>query len=97
MKETGWVFHLPGIEFLRDGVFAVYDFFHQYLGKLLVPVVLLVIGLLLVSGRRRIGWLVLLLLVLVFMPGLIVPGVLLIIAFPVILIVLGLLVIRSIF
>lgn len=97
LKETGWMINLPGFDAIREGVYSASNFMHEHLGNLLVPVLILAVGLLLVSGRRRIGGLVFLVLLVVFLPGLIIPGIFLLFAFPILLILVGVLVIRSIF
>lgn len=97
LKETGWSIHLPGLEWIREAVYSVSGFLKQHLGDLLVPVLILVVGLLLISGRRRIGALLVLLVLALLLPGLILPGLFLLFTFPVLLILVGVLVIRSIF
>lgn len=97
LKETGWSVHLPGLEPIRDAAYSVVSFVRQHLGNLLVPVLILTIGLVLISGRRQFGGLLLLLVLAVFLPGLILPGLFLLFTFPVLLILVGVLVIRSFF
>lgn len=96
IKETGWSVYLPGWEFFRDSVRTVSSFLVEHLGNFLVPILLLVTGVALISGRRRVGGLLLLIGLLIFIPGLIIPGVLMVVFFPVLLIIVGILVLRSI-
>ncbi len=96
LKETGWSVYLPGWDFVRETFHSVFNFVHVHLGNLLLPILLLVTGLALISGRRKVGGLLLLIALLIFIPGLIIPGVLMVIFFPVLLIIVGILVLRSI-
>lgn len=97
LKETGWTVCLPGIEWIRNSIYLVLNFMQQHLGNLLVPLLILVVGLLLMSGRRRLGGLLVLLVLALLLPGIILPGLFLLLTFPVLFILVGVLVIRSIF
>lgn len=96
LRETGWFIHLPGWEFFRDRIWETFSFLRVELGDLLLPILLLVTGLLLVSGRRRVGGLLVLIALLVFIPGIVVPGILMVMFFPLLLIIVGILLIKSI-
>ena len=58
-----------------------------------LPEILLIVGVILIVGRRFIGTLLVVLAILLFLPHLIIPGILLFLLFPVLLIVLGVIVI----
>jgi hypothetical protein len=95
VKETGLGAYLPGWEFYRDAFFDIYSFLRINLGDFLLPVLLVITGLLMISGRRRVGGLIALIVLLLFLPGLIIPGVLMIVFFPVVLIIIGVMLIKS--
>lgn len=96
LKETGLVMHLlPVWEMFRDLFGDLYNFLHVHLGDFLLPILLLLAGLLLVSGKRKIGGLIVLIVLLIFIPDIFVPGVMAVFLFPVFMIILGIIVIRS--
>ncbi|WP_372773739.1 hypothetical protein [Mangrovibacterium sp.] len=96
LKETGLSVHLlPVWEIFRDLFGDLFRFLHQHLGDLLLPILLLAAGLLLVGGKRKVGGLLVLIVLLIVIPGIFVPGVIAVFLFPVFIIILGILVIRS--
>ncbi|WP_163709871.1 hypothetical protein [Mangrovibacterium lignilyticum] len=95
IKETGWAVYLPGWEFFRDRFVETFSFLKMELGDLLLPVLLLVTGLLLVSGKRRVGGLLIVIALLIFIPGIVIPGVLMVLFFPLLLVIIGIMLIKS--
>ncbi|PTN07335.1 hypothetical protein [Mangrovibacterium marinum] len=96
-KETGLGAYLPGWEFFRDTLYEIYHFLSTKLGDYLLPILLVITGLLLVSGRRKVGGLVVLIALLFLLPDLAIPGVLMVVFFPVVLIVIGVVLLKSLF
>lgn len=95
VKETGLGAYLPGWEFFRDALWSIYDFMKVNLGDFLLPVLLVITGVLMITGHRKVGGLIALMALLVFLPGIGIPGVFMVIFFPVVLIIIGVMLIKS--
>lgn len=89
LKELGWQSGIPVWDTIHNQTAEFIEFIRIHFSQFGLPVILLGAGLLLISGRRGFGFLLLLLAALLVWPHLIIPGVLAIIFFPVLLIVLG--------
>ncbi|MCW0482626.1 hypothetical protein [Gaoshiqia sediminis] len=89
LKEFGWQLGFPAVESIRHAIAGVFTIFRVHAWTFGLPVLLLIAGVLLVIGHRGIGIFLLVLAVLLFMPHLIIPGILAIIFFPVLLIIVG--------
>ncbi len=92
LKEYGWHIGLPGWDAFRHAMIGFVNIFHVNAWSVSLPVILLIIGVLLLIGRRLIGTLLIIFAILFLLPHLIVPGILAILFFPVLLIVLGIIV-----
>lgn len=95
VRETGLGIYLPGWEFFRDALWSIYDFLKVNMGDFLLPALLVITGVLMITGRRKVGGLIALIALLVFLPGIGIPGVLMVVFFPVILIIIGVMLIKS--
>ncbi len=95
LKETGCLAYLPSWDYFRDIANDLYSTFKINVGDLMLPLLLVLTGALLISGRRKIGGLLFLIALLWFIPGIVIPGVIVVLFFPVILIVVGVLLIKS--
>jgi len=95
LKETGWGIYLPDWSFFRERFWEVYNFLRAEMGELLLPLFLMIVGVLLVAGRRVGGGLLILLALLVFLPGIIIPGILVVFSLPLVLIIIGIMLVKS--
>ena len=89
IRELGWQFGFPVWQSIRDFVFVG---FHPHLHPIGTAVILLLVGLLLLSWRRVIGAIVIGLAFLFFLPHLFISGLLVLLFFPVLLIILGIII-----
>lgn len=89
LKEMGWQLGIPVWETIHNKTTEFIEFIRIHFSQLGLPIILLVAGLLLISGRRGFGFILLLLAALLVWPHLIIPGILAIIFFPVLLIIFG--------
>lgn len=96
LKEIGWHIGLPGWHAVREASSNLLNIFHVGAFTITWPVILLLVGVLLIAGRRLIGTLLIILAVLFLLPHLVIPGILAILFLPVILIVLGIILISRI-
>lgn len=94
LKEIGWHIGLPGWNAVQHATGSFLNIFHFAAWTITWPIILLVVGFLLIAGRRLIGTVLVLLALFLFLPHfIIIPGILAIIFFPVLLIVLGIILI----
>lgn len=94
LKEIGWHIGLPGWDAVNHAAGSFLNIFHVAAVAITWPVILLIVGILLLIGRRLVGTVLVLLALFLFLPHLmIIPGILAVIFFPVILIVLGIIII----
>ncbi|HAZ02043.1 MAG: hypothetical protein A2W90_09050 [Bacteroidetes bacterium GWF2_42_66] len=98
LKNSGWGINIPGIGSVFTGIgHFIGDVFHFFV-HIGWPVVLIIAGIILLAGRKLIGGLILFLLLLFILPKFIlIPGILLIIFFPLILIVAGIVILTKLF
>ncbi|WP_159518733.1 hypothetical protein [Sunxiuqinia indica] len=97
LKEIGWQLGLPGWHVVQDAGASFLNIFHFGAISVTWPVILLLVGVLLIVGRRLIGALFLVFAILFLLPHLIIPGILLVLFFPLILIILGIVLISKLF
>jgi len=98
MKKSGWDINLPGIG-------DVFSAFGNFIGNMAVwshgmmlPILLLIAGILLITGRRLFWTLLFFIALLFFLPTFIlIPGIIMLIFFPVILIVIGIVILSKLF
>ncbi len=98
LRHAGWDINLPGVGavFHRIGQFTG-DVFH-FFAHIGWPALLIIAGIILLAGRRLIGGLFLFLVLLFILPHfIIIPGILLIIFFPLILIIAGIVILTKLF
>ena len=98
LKKSGWDINLPGFSEFFAGIGQFFgNLFHWSAGAT-VPLLIVLIGIVLILGRKFFGALLLVLLVMIILPHfLIIPGILMIIFFPLILIVIGIIVLTKLF
>jgi len=95
VRETGLGVYLPGWDFFRDALWDIYFFLRENLGDFLLPILLVITGVLMITGRRKVGGLIALIALLIFLPGIGIPGVVMVVFFPVVLIFIGVMLIKS--
>jgi len=99
LKRSGWDINLPGIGDFFSGLGHFFGSFAGWASSaVLFPVLIIFIGILLLVGRRFFGALFLVLLVMMLLPHLlIIPGILMIVFFPFILIGIGIVILTKLF
>jgi len=91
LKHSGWDINFPGIGEFFSGVF-------HFIGKIGWPLFLIIAGVILLTGRRIIGTLILIIALLFILPHfIIIPGILLILFFPIILLIVGIAILAKLF
>ena len=94
LKEVGWHVGMPGWNAVHHSFGNFLNIFHFGAIAVTWPLVLLIVGFLLLVGRRIIGALLIFLALILFLPHfIIIPGILAVIFFPVLLVVLGIIII----
>lgn len=94
LKEIGWLHGFPGWHAVQHSFHSFTNIFHFGALNITWPLILLVVGIVLLAGRRFVGAILVLLAIIFFLPGfLIIPGILTVFFLPVILIILGIVVI----
>lgn len=97
LKEIGWHIGVPGWHSIHQAGSSFMNLFHFGALSLSWPVIILVVGLLLLAGRRVIGALLVCLALFLFLPHfVIIPGILALLFFPVVLLVVGIILISKI-
>lgn len=98
LKQSGWDINLPGIGDFFAGIGHFFGSLFSWSAVISVPLLIILFGVLLILGRKLLGALLLVLLVMIVLPHfLIIPGILMIIFFPVILIIVGIIVLTKLF
>ncbi|MGE5394700.1 MAG: hypothetical protein ACM3P1_08135 [Candidatus Saccharibacteria bacterium] len=98
LKKSGWDINLPSIG-------DVFSFMGQFFSNMAdwshgsaVPILLLIVGIMLIAGRRFFGALLFVILLLIILPHfLILPGILIALFFPLILIIIGIIILTKLF
>lgn len=98
LKRSGWDINFPGIgEFFS----AIGNFFVKLThvsADITVPLLIVLAGIILIAGRRFFGALLLALIIFIVIPhSLIIPGILMILFFPVILVLIGIIILSKLF
>ena len=96
LKETGWHVGLPGWGMLQESTSDFFNIFHFGAWSVTWPVILLVVGVVLIAGRRLIGAFLIVFALLLFLPVIIVPGIIAMLFFPVVLVIAGIIIISKI-
>ena len=98
LSKVGWDINLPGISGFFAGIGHFFNNLAHWSVGATFPLLIILLGIVLIAGRRFFGALLFVLLILIFIPHfLIVPGILMIIFFPVILIIIGIIVLTKLF
>ncbi len=98
LKRSGWDINLPDFGEFFAGIGQFFGNLFSWSAVATVPVLIILLGIVLILGRKFFGALLLVLLIMIILPHfLIIPGILMIIFFPVILIILGIIVLTKLF
>lgn len=98
LKQSGWDIQFPGIGEFFSGIGHLFSNITHWSFGAIIPILIILIGISLVAGRRFFGALLFVVLIMVFIPHfLIVPGILMILFFPVILIIIGIVILSKLF
>jgi len=98
LSKSGWDINLPGVGALFNAIGNFFGHLTNWSAGLNVPILLLILGILLIAGRRIFGALLLVLLIMILIPNfIIIPGILMLLFFPVILIIIGIVVLTKLF
>lgn len=98
LKQSGWDIHFPGIGEFFSGVGHFFSSLGHWSFGAIVPILIILVGISLIAGRRFFGALLFVLLLMIFIPHfLIIPGILMLIFFPVILIIIGIIILSKLF
>lgn len=90
LKSSGWEINLPGFHEFFSGIGNVIKAVANFSSDALIPIGIIFLGIVLIAGRKIIGAIIFIILLLLIIPHfLIIPGILLIILTPVILIIVG--------
>lgn len=98
LKEIGWEFNIPGFGAIFHGFWEFVGDVFRFIGNIGWPIILVIAGIVLIAGRRLFGALLLLLVLFFILPKFIViPGILMILFFPVILLIAGIVILTKLF
>lgn len=98
LKKSGWEINLPGFGDFWAGTGQFFGHLFQWTSFATVPALIILFGIVLLLGRKFLGALLLVLLVMIIVPHfLIVPGILMILFFPLILIIIGIIILSKLF
>lgn len=98
LNKSGWDVNLPGFGAFFTGIGHFFGSLFRLSAAALLPILIVLAGIMLILGRRFLGALLFVLLFLILIPHfLIVPGILMIVFFPVLLIIIGIIILTKIF
>ena len=98
MKQSGWDIHFPGIGDFFSGIGHFFSNLAHWSFGAALPVLIILIGIAVLAGRRFFGALLFVVLLMIFIPHfLIIPGILMILLFPLILIIIGIIILTKLF
>ena len=98
LKRSGWDINLPGFGEFFSGIGHFFCNLFQMTAFATVPVLIILFGIALILGRKFFGALLLVLLVMIIVPHfLIIPGILMILFFPLVLIIIGIIILTKLF
>ncbi len=98
LKQTGWDIHFPGIGEFFSSAGHFFGNLAQWSFSAAIPVLIIMIGVGLILGRRFLGALLFVVLLMLILPNfLIIPGILMILFFPIILIIIGIIILSKLF
>jgi len=98
LKQSGWDIHFPGIGEFFSGIGHFFGNLAHWSYGALIPVLIILIGISLIAGRRFFGALIFVILLMIFIPNfLVIPGLLMILFFPLALIIIGIIILTKLF
>jgi hypothetical protein len=98
MSKSGWDINLPGFGEFFGGIGRFFGNMAHWSADALLPVLVIFAGIVLIAGRRFFGALFLVILILILIPHfLIIPGILMFLFFPVLLIIIGIIILSKLF
>jgi len=98
MSKNGWDIHMTGIGGLFAGIGHFFSSLANWSIGAFLPILAIIAGVLLIAGRRFFGALLLVILVMILVPHfLIIPGILMFLFFPVLLIIIGIVILTKLF
>jgi len=98
LKQSGWDIHLPGIGDFFSGVGHFFSSLANWSIGAIIPILIILIGISLIAGRRFLGALIFVLLLMIFIPHfLIIPGIIMVLFFPIVLIIIGIVILSKLF
>lgn len=98
LKRSGWDVNFPGIGDFFAGIGHFFGSLATMSVSALVPILVIFLGVILILGRKFIGALFLVLLFIIILPHfLIIPGILMVVFFPVVLIIIGIIILTKLF
>ncbi len=97
LKQTGWDIHFPNVGEFFSGIGHFFSNLAHWSFGAIVPVLIILFGISLIIGKRFLGALLFVLLLMIFIPHfLIIPGILMILVFPIVLIIIGIIILSKI-
>jgi hypothetical protein len=98
LKHNGWDINFPNIGELVTGFVNFFTNFAHWSTSAIFPLIIIFLGIMLIIGRKFLGALFLILILMIVLPWfLVIPGILLVVFLPIILIVIGIVVLSSLF
>jgi hypothetical protein len=98
MSKSGWDIHLPDIGGFFAGIGHFFGNMANWSGGTILPLLVILAGIILIAGRRFFGALFLVILIMILVPHfLIIPGILMFLFFPVLLIIIGIIILTKLF
>lgn len=98
LKQSGWDIHFPNIGEFFSSLGNFFGNLAHWSGGSILPILIIAFGILLILGRKFFGALFLVVILLIVLPNfLIIPGILMIVFFPLILIIIGILILSKLF
>ncbi|MBV5311825.1 MAG: hypothetical protein JZU47_00935 [Prolixibacteraceae bacterium] len=98
MKQSGWDIHFPNIGDFFSGIGHFFSNLAHWSFGAALPVLIILIGIAVLAGRRFFGALLFVVLLMIFIPHfLIIPGILMVLFFPLILIIIGIIILTKLF
>ena len=98
LKQSGWDIHFPNIAEFFSRIGHLLGNLTSWSGGSALPILIIAFGIVLLLGRKFFGALFLFIILLIVIPNfLIVPGILMILFFPLILIIIGIIILSKLF
>jgi len=98
LSKSGWDINLPNIGGFFAGIGNFFGNLAHWSAGVTLPILILLAGIVLIAGRRFFGALFLVILILIVVPHfLIIPGILMFLFFPVVLIIIGIVILSKLF